>query len=104
MSYILRQRWYRLAYVAASLETAGQKIWIADAVAQTPNQTSRAYKGFLKGLEIEEMTKLIDEDTTLIGISAPAVLIIGLKKELAQRMEHKNENHTKVTAEAKSNG
>jgi radical SAM superfamily enzyme YgiQ (UPF0313 family) len=58
-----------LAYVAGSLEASGHNVKIVDAVASDPTQTTRAFKGFLMGLKIEEMTERIDEGTKLIGIS-----------------------------------
>lgn len=58
-----------LAYIAGSLEAAGHRVKIVDAVAENPAQTTRSFKGFLMGLRIEEIVERIDDQTELIGIS-----------------------------------
>ncbi len=58
-----------LAYVAGSLEAAGNKVHIVDAVAEAPRKHTRYIRGFLVGLGLKEIVQRIPEDSTLVGIT-----------------------------------
>jgi radical SAM superfamily enzyme YgiQ (UPF0313 family) len=58
-----------LAYIAGTLEAAGRKVHILDAVAEAPTQKQRYYKGILLGLGLEEIAKRIPADAGIVVIS-----------------------------------
>ena len=58
-----------LAYIAAVVEQSGRRVSIVDSVGLAPSHTSRYYKGFLIGLELDEVANRIPSDADIVGIS-----------------------------------
>ncbi|TNE52043.1 MAG: B12-binding domain-containing radical SAM protein [Deltaproteobacteria bacterium] len=58
-----------LAYIAAVLEEAGEKVQILDAVAESPSTKTRYYKGVLVGLTLEEIAARVPAEATMVGIT-----------------------------------
>lgn len=58
-----------LAYVAGALEAAGHEVHVIDAVGAEPGIFTRYIKGFLIGLELDEIVARIPRDADLVGIT-----------------------------------
>jgi radical SAM superfamily enzyme YgiQ (UPF0313 family) len=58
-----------LAFVAAALEAAGEKVTVIDAVAEAPDTFRRYFKGYLIGLPFDDIARRIPATTKVIGIS-----------------------------------
>ena len=58
-----------LAYIAAALEAAGERVAVVDAVASAPDSLRRYFKGYLIGLSFEEVAARIPSGVDFIGIS-----------------------------------
>jgi radical SAM superfamily enzyme YgiQ (UPF0313 family) len=58
-----------LAFIAAALEAAGERVTLIDAVAEAPDTFRRYFKGYLVGLPFDDIARRIPPDTMLIGIS-----------------------------------
>jgi radical SAM superfamily enzyme YgiQ (UPF0313 family) len=58
-----------LAFIAAALESAGERVILVDAVAEAPDTFRRYFKGYLLGLPFEDIAERIPADAKLVGIS-----------------------------------
>ncbi len=58
-----------LAYIAASLEQAGTRVVVVDAVAEAPKQTTRYLQGFLIGLTPAAVVERIPAAARTVGVS-----------------------------------
>jgi radical SAM superfamily enzyme YgiQ (UPF0313 family) len=58
-----------LAYIAAALEQAGERVCVLDAVAEAPTTYTRYMTGYLIGLPLEELAARVPDSATRVGIS-----------------------------------
>ena len=58
-----------LAYIAAALEEAGHKVQVLDAVGEAPEEHTNCYKGYLIGLNLDELVRRIPKEAVKVGIS-----------------------------------
>ncbi len=58
-----------LAYIAGSIRKLGWNVQVLDAVASSPENLRRYFKGYLIGLSFDEIVERIDEDVDAIGVS-----------------------------------
>lgn len=58
-----------LAYIAAALEAAGRRVCVVDAVGERPDNRTRYYKGYLIGLDLQDIVARIPREATLVGIT-----------------------------------
>ena len=79
-----------LTYVAGALVAAGEAVRIVDAVAEAPKKHTRYFRGYLVGLQFDEIAARVPDDTAVVGITAlfthewPAItqLIEAIKRRL----------------------
>lgn len=58
-----------LAYIAGAVEASGRPVHVIDAVGEAPRRATRYYKGFLVGLELDEIVARVPAESTVVGIS-----------------------------------
>lgn len=75
-----------LAYVAASLQSAGFCIQIIDAIGEAPGRTKREGLLFRIGLDTQEIVEKIQSDTCVVGISCMFSYLWPLTRELIREI------------------
>jgi radical SAM superfamily enzyme YgiQ (UPF0313 family) len=58
-----------LAYIAGALEAAKYEVAVIDAVGEAPEKRTRYITGYLIGLPLEEIARLVPAQASLVGIS-----------------------------------